>query len=79
LTWSTLEKLEYLGSVTKESLRLHSPATVIGREANTIVHLGGYDLPKGTVVLVPVDAIHLSPKNWENPTEFNPDRFMRKG
>ncbi|XP_031565881.1 taurochenodeoxycholic 6 alpha-hydroxylase-like [Actinia tenebrosa] len=79
LTWNTLEKMQYLNSVAKESLRLRSPASLIGREANTTIQLGGYTVPKGTVLMVPVEAMHMSPKNWDNPTEFNPDRFMRNG
>lgn len=34
------------------------------------------EIPVGTPVLIPVAAFHLDPKNFENPTEFIPERFM---
>ncbi|KAK3748420.1 hypothetical protein QZH41_005763 [Actinostola sp. cb2023] len=79
LTWSKVEQLEYLGCVIKESLRLHSPGPFVGRTANQTVHLGGYEIPKGSNIFIPIDALHLSPDNWENPLQFCPERFMRNG
>lgn len=79
ITWNNLEQLEYLTCVIKESLRLHPPVAVIAKEANQTVRLGGYEIPKGTSIIVPANAIHLSTENWESPLEFNPERFIRKG
>ncbi|XP_003723543.2 cytochrome P450 2U1 [Strongylocentrotus purpuratus] len=38
--------------------------------------LNGYDIPKGTVVLPNLWAIHHEPDLWKNPDEFNPARFL---
>ncbi|XP_041483984.1 cytochrome P450 2U1-like [Lytechinus variegatus] len=40
------------------------------------VVLNGYDIPKGTVILPNLWAIHHDPDLWKNPDEFNPDRFL---
>ena len=40
--------------------------------------LCGYRLPKGTVVMVDLESVHMDPKYWDNPTEFNPHRHMDK-
>ena len=38
--------------------------------------IGGYYVPKGTRILLNVWAIHRDPKIWENPLEFQPERFL---
>ena len=38
--------------------------------------LCGHRVPKGTVVLVNLPAIHLDPEFWENPAHFNPYRHI---
>ncbi|KAE9546714.1 hypothetical protein FO519_010074, partial [Halicephalobus sp. NKZ332] len=37
--------------------------------------INGIRIPKGVVVLVPVTATHWDENNWENPLEFDPERF----
>jgi len=79
LTWTKLEQLEYLNCVIKESLRRHTPAGFVGRQANQAVCIGGYEIPKGTTIMIPIEAIHFSPTKWKNPLEFDPERFMKNG
>ena len=38
--------------------------------------LGGYRVPKDTVVLVNLMNVHLDPNCWENPSTFNPHRHI---
>ena len=35
-----------------------------------------YRVPKGTIVFPNTESVHLDPKCWENPTEFNPYRHL---
>ncbi|XVF51658.1 hypothetical protein PTKIN_Ptkin04bG0202100 [Pterospermum kingtungense] len=42
-------------------------------QASTV---GGYAIPKGSRVFINAWAIHRDPSIWENPLEFNPDRFL---
>ena len=35
-------------------------------------------IPAGTQILMPISAIHRDPDIWENPEEFNPERFSKE-
>ena len=36
----------------------------------------GYYIPKGTVMVSNMHAMHLNPKAFSNPEEFIPERFL---
>ncbi|CAK6432911.1 unnamed protein product [Pipistrellus nathusii] len=38
--------------------------------------LQGYTIPKGTVILPNLWAVHRDPAIWEKPNDFNPTRFL---
>jgi cytochrome P450 len=72
-----LKEMPYLGNVMKEVLRMFTVIPFVNRTATTDVTLrdGGVFLPKGTVTLLPLFLMNRDPDVWENPNEFNPDRF----
>ena len=79
LTWEKLEKLQYLENVVKESLRVHPPADITGRVALSDVEIGGYFVPSGTYILLPIDAMQRCSSFWPNPDTFDPERFRENG
>nr|APR64112.1 hypothetical protein [Populus tomentosa] len=79
MTEADFQNLPYLQAVVKESLRLHPPTPLmLPHRANTTVKIGGYDIPKGSVVHVNVWAGARDPALWKNPLEFRPERFFEE-
>ncbi|KAM7505200.1 hypothetical protein LguiB_004104 [Lonicera macranthoides] len=77
MTESDFSNLPYLQSVAKEALRLHPPTPLmLPHKANTNIKIGGYDVPKGSIVHVNVWAIARDPATWKEPLEFRPERFL---
>nr|XP_043622838.1 cytochrome P450 Tp4149-like [Erigeron canadensis] len=77
VTEDDMHEMPYLKAVIKESLRLHPPVPVlIPHQAREDVNLMGYDIAKGTQVMVNIWAIARDPLLWEEPEKFNPERFL---
>ena len=75
ITFEDLHHLPYTGNIVKEVLRLRPAAWITGRETITEIELGGTKLNPGSMVYISPYALHLDPRNFHNPTEFNPQRF----
>ncbi|KAL8196200.1 hypothetical protein R6Q57_025200 [Mikania cordata] len=72
-----MNNLTYLDAVIKETFRLHPPLPLlINRCPDKSCMVGGYTIPKNTIVYMNVWAIHRDPNNWTNPFEFKPERFL---
>jgi cytochrome P450 len=73
---STLTALDLANRVMRETVRLHPAGVLSPREAAVDVTIGGFAIPKGTLILW---SAHLAGRNaeaWPNPLEFDPDRFV---
>lgn len=59
------------------ALRKHPPAANLARVATKDYKVPNshYTMPKGMFVITPTYAIHHDPEFYENPEEFDPNRF----
>lgn len=71
----SLRSLPLLNAVLCESLRMYPPAHRLSRRAMEPVHVGGYDFPEGADFIIPVWAVHRSPRHYAEPDTFRPDRW----
>jgi cytochrome P450 len=71
--------LPFLQAIVKESFRLH-PAAPLGvpRESTQPVEAFGYRVPAETRLIYNIYAVHRDPAVYENPDEFDPDRFLHR-
>ncbi|TYJ98336.1 cytochrome P450 81D1-like [Cucumis melo var. makuwa] len=72
-----LSSLSYLQGIISETLRL-SPAgpLLVPHCSSEDCKIGGYDVPRNTIVLINAWAIHRDPNLWEDASSFKPERHV---
>lgn len=74
---SDTSKLVFIQAIIKETLRMYPPAPLSApRELSESCTIGGYEIPKGTRLIINLHKIQRDPKVWSEPSEFMPERFL---
>ncbi|VDM57612.1 unnamed protein product [Angiostrongylus costaricensis] len=76
VTVEHLPYLKYLECCLKESLRIYPSVPMIMRELNEDQEIEGVIVPKGTQLVINQFLVHRDPTYWQDPEDFNPDRFL---
>ncbi|KAL0378727.1 UNVERIFIED_CONTAM: Trimethyltridecatetraene synthase [Sesamum radiatum] len=72
-------QLPYIDAIIMESMRLHPLATFLAPHyAMEDCKVAGYDIAKGTAVLINTWSLGRDPNSWDSPLEFLPERFLNK-
>ena len=74
-TIDDLPSLKYTEYVVAESMRLFPPAWAIGRLAIEDHEFGGFQIAKGSLVLVSPFVAQHDARYWENAEQFVPERW----
>lgn len=64
-------------AIMLESLRLYPPVWIIPRQVVSADKVRGFDIPAGSIVVVSPYVIHRSPKFWDHPNDFLPERHLK--
>jgi cytochrome P450 len=68
-------RIKYARQVLEESMRLYPPAWIFERQAIEDDVVGGFKVPKRSIVAISPWVLHRQRALWENPEGFDPDRF----
>ena len=73
---SDIEQLPCLSGTIKETLRLYPPAIgIFLRQATSDVEIGGFDVPKGSLITLSSFVTQRDSHWFPDPERFDPDRF----
>jgi cytochrome P450 len=70
-----VKQLPYLYNVLREALRLYPSIPILGRAAVRDTRIGDTAIPRGAEILISPWAVHRSPRHFDDPLAFNPDRW----
>jgi cytochrome P450 len=74
--WAAGDDLGPAQRAFQEAIRLYPPVWLLERRCVTEDQLGGYTIPAEAQVLVSPWVVHRSPRWWEDPDAFRPERFL---
>ncbi|CAK1540093.1 unnamed protein product [Leptosia nina] len=77
-TMNDLSQMKYLDCCIKESLRMFPPVFFISRKIDESVILSTYECPPGSEIHIMIRELHHVCKQFENPFDFRPERFMKE-
>ncbi|XP_004484588.1 cytochrome P450 2J2-like [Dasypus novemcinctus] len=79
-TTADRERLPYTNAVIHEVQRMANIIPFnVPREVSADTTVAGYYLPKGTMILTNLTALHRDPAEWATPDVFNPEHFLENG
>ncbi|KAG5330048.1 CP6J1 protein, partial [Acromyrmex heyeri] len=80
ITYEGLREMTYMDQVINETMRLIPAGLLMKKRCTEEFELKGSDgvvcrVPPGMEIFIPVQALHKDPQYWENPEEYDPERF----
>ncbi len=76
-TAEDVPNLSFIRHIIDEALRLYPPAAIVSRTALDQDTLCDTRINPGDTVILPIYALHRSHQLWDDPDQFDPDRWSR--
>ncbi|KAF0696919.1 Aste57867_12365 [Aphanomyces stellatus] len=77
-SYDDAQRLVYCTAIVTESLRLYPPVLMTLRTLEAPLRLGRHDIPTGTSIFLPIDAIQRDCTNWGPDADaFRPERHLQ--
>ncbi|XP_043855589.1 cytochrome P450 2J4-like isoform X1 [Dromiciops gliroides] len=74
------EKMPYTNAAIHEVQRMGNIIPFnVPRMAAIDTKVAGYHVPKGTILMTNLTALHKDPEEWDTPETFNPEHFLENG
>ena len=78
-TAADLPALQAVARTLQETLRLYPAAPVLlSRRSTAPIALGGWQLPAGTMFMIPMQLMQRDPASFADPLAFKPERFAEQ-
>lgn len=76
--WDDKNRMPFTMATISETYRLRPILPLsVAREAFEDSVYKDYFIPKGSVVIPNIGAVHMDPAHWKHPEEFRPERFLK--
>ena len=75
ITAADVRELTTLRNVLRETMRLYPPVYALFRQVDRPTEISGYQLPEDALLLLSQWATHRDPRHFEQPEQFDPDRW----
>ena len=75
---SDVREMAYTERVLTESMRMYPPVYTMFREPKLDVRVDGYRIPEGSALMLSQWVVHRSPRWYDDPETFDPDRWTPK-
>ena len=72
--------LPYCDATINETMRIRPPVPLaVPHKTSRSITFESYTIPKDTIVIPNLWAVHHDPAEWKNPDVFDPERFLTDG
>ncbi|XP_028408261.1 cytochrome P450 2E1-like [Dendronephthya gigantea] len=74
--WQDAQNMPFLQATLCEVMRTSGPVPATATTAIRDTNVAGYHVPKNTILFLNINQIHYDIREWTEPNEFKPERFL---